>query len=149
MVTLEESSLPKPTTRQLDCPLSETEIRERGESMASAERTIDRVKVERRKLNAQIREQTDLMSQLATAIENRCEVRDVVCNWKGNYKTKRWALVRTDTNVVIEERDMTELDLQTRLDLGDDDGEAPAKPRKTKKKASKASKRSNGAAARA
>lgn len=102
-------------TRELDCPLTDTEVRERGEAMARHERDADRLKQRRRNLNAQIRGLVDAMTDLAIAIDARCEQREVMCQWQPDYKRKVFSLVRLDTKAVIEERAMTPDDLQTKL----------------------------------
>lgn len=106
-------------TRELVVTLTEAELRERGDEMAKAELECDRLKVERRQLNASIRGFTDKRNALAQAIDTRKETREVSCEWKPDYKKKRWQLVRSDTKEPLpEEREMTPGDLQTRL--GDD-----------------------------
>ena len=102
-------------TRELDCPLNDTEVRERGEAMARHERDAERLKQRRKNLNAQIRGLVDAMTELAIAIDTRCEQREVTCQWQPDYQRKVFSLVRLDTKAVIEERAMTADDLQTRL----------------------------------
>lgn len=132
-------------TRELIVTLSEAELRERGDEMAVAELESESFKKERRQLNASIRARTDLRNKLAIAIDARKETREVVCEWRPNYKTKRWQLVRSDTKEVLpEEREMTPADLQVRLIGAPAEGEdaAPAGARNRKKAgARKAAKR--------
>lgn len=115
------------TERELLCTLNDVELRERGDTMAEAELAIERLKVERRKLNAQIREQSDRRAELAQAIDARAETRMVSCEWTPDYARKTWQLRRMDTGVTLEQTAMTEADLQSRLPLADDDelGDAP------------------------
>ena len=103
------------TTRELECPLNETEVRERGEEMAGAEREAERLKVRRRALNVQIRGRLDRMTELAKAIESRSEMRELPCTWRPDYKRKVFDLIRDDTDEVVEQRVMTAADLQGRL----------------------------------
>jgi hypothetical protein len=115
---------PQRTTRELECVLNDTEVRERGQTMATAERDADRLKVRRKNLNAQIRGLLDRVSELATAIESRRETREIACTWTPDYQRRTWTLTRDDTSEALEQRAMTAADLQTRLpiDGGDDAG---------------------------
>lgn len=112
---------PQHTTRELECVLNDTEVRERGQTMAAAERDADRLKTRRKNLNAQIRGLLDRVSELATAIESRRETREVACTWTPDYQARTWTLTRDDTREALEQRAMTTADLQTRLPLTDDD----------------------------
>jgi hypothetical protein len=105
------------TTREVECPLTETEVRERGEEMAAAEREAERLKVRRRALNVQIRGRLDRMTELAKTIESKSEMREVSCTWRPDYQRKVFDLVRDDTGKVHEQRVMTANDLQGRLPL--------------------------------
>lgn len=133
-------------TRELIVNLSEAELRERGDEMALAELDAAKLAEERKQLNAAIRAHTDKRKRLATVIDTRKETREVVCEWVPNYQKKRWQLVRADNRDKLpEERDMTPVDLQQRLDVGSepkalaaDSGGARAR----KKGARKAAKRS-------
>jgi chromatin segregation and condensation protein Rec8/ScpA/Scc1 (kleisin family) len=101
--------------RELACELTDAELLERGDSMAACESAVDELKAERRRLNASIREQSDRRADLAKIIESKSETRDIACKWEPDYELKRYDLVRTDTNVSIEQKDMPEADLQMRL----------------------------------
>lgn len=108
---------PTHVTRELECDLSDAELRERGELMAADERAIERLKHRRKALNADIRGKLDNMTTLAIAIDTRKEVREVACTWRPDYERKQWELMRDDTQAVIQTRAMSALDLQTRLPL--------------------------------
>lgn len=127
-------------TRELPCKLNEAELLERGELMAGCESKIETLKAERRRLNAAIREQSDQRSDLAEMIETKSETRDVPCRYQPDYKRKLWSLQRDDTKAEVEVREMTEADLQTRLEIG---GDSPAE-KKPRKKAAKSSKKATG-----
>lgn len=101
--------------RELPCALNEAELLERGDAMAACESAVDELKAERRRLNASIREQSDRRGDLAKIIETKSETRDVSCEWKPDYKLKRYDLVRLDTSEEIEQRPMPESDMQMRL----------------------------------
>lgn len=108
------------TTREVECALTETEVRERGEAMAAAERECERLKVRRRALNVQIRGHLDRMTELAKVIESRTEMREVTCVWRPDYQRKLFELLqKADVGKagakVIETRVMTAADLQGRL----------------------------------
>lgn len=126
-------------TRELACKLNEAELLERGELMAGCESKIETLKAERRRLNAAIREQSDQRSDLGEMIETKSETRDVPCRYQPDYKRKLWSLQRDDTKEEVETREMTEADLQTRLEIGD----SPAE-KKPRKKAAKSSKKATG-----
>lgn len=104
-------------TRELECPLTDNEVRERGEAMSQAEREVDALKLKRKNLNARIRGLLDRMTELSIAIEARKETREIVCNWVPDFKRKVYTLHRADTREVIQERAMGPADLQTALDL--------------------------------
>jgi hypothetical protein len=103
--------------RELECPLTEAELLERGDAMAACETAVDELKAERRRLNAQIREQSDRRADLAKIIEAKTETRDVSCEWRPDYDSKRYELFRLDQgdSAPIEHREMPEADLQMRL----------------------------------
>lgn len=124
-------------TREMMCKLTDAELRERGDAMAEAELAAEKLKVERRRLNAAIRDQTDTRARLAAAIDAREESRDVSCEWRPDYKAKLWRLVRLDTGAKLEDtRPMTSVDMQTRLAIDDDaNGGGGPKPRARRKKA--------------
>jgi hypothetical protein len=102
---------------ELECTLTDAEVQEHGEAMASNEREIDRLKTRRKSLNAQIRAKYDAMTELAQAIDSRREVRDITCTWRPDYTRKVWELQREDTKAIVRTRQMSSLDLQTRLPL--------------------------------
>jgi len=119
-------------TRPLLCKLTDAELRERGDQIAAAELRADVLKAERKRLNAAIREQTDLRAMLAKVIDDRAETREVTCEWRPDYKRKQWGLYRGDSGEQLpESREMTEADMQERLPFGD------APKGKGKKKAAK------------
>lgn len=101
--------------RELSCELNDVELLERGEAMAACETAVDELKAERRRLNASIREQSDKRADLAKIIETKSETRDVSCEWRPDYKAKRYELVRLDTEAVIDQREMPAADLQVPL----------------------------------
>lgn len=132
-------------TRELLCELTSAELLERGNEMASCELKAQTLKDERRRLNASIREQTDRMKALASAIDSRRELREVTCQWQPDYAGKRWSLARLDTGESLpEERPMSTEDLQERLPEVD----APArKPKRARAASGGARKRAKKAKA--
>lgn len=103
------------TTRELSCVLTDTEVRERGEEMAREKKEIERLEARRKSLNASIRAKSDRISELAKAINERVEVREVLCEWRPDYVNKRHDLIRTDSGKVLEQKTMSAADLQVRL----------------------------------
>jgi hypothetical protein len=101
--------------RELECALTDAELLERGDAMAACESAVDELKAERRRLNASIREQSDKRADLAKIIEAKHETRDVSCEWRPDYKAKRYELFRLDTGAVIDQREMPEADMQVPL----------------------------------
>jgi hypothetical protein len=127
---------PAHTTRELECALSDTEVRERGETMSRAERDMEKLKVRRRALNVQIRGLLDLMTEMSIAIDERKERRDVACTWLPDYKARTWSLRRDDLGTDVEVRPMSGADLQTDLLDGVDllKLAAPSRPTKPLKR---------------
>lgn len=122
-------------TRPLQCKLSDAELRERGDQIAAAELRADVLRAERKRLNASIREQTDLRAQLAKVIDDRAETREVTCEWRPDYRKKQWGLYRSDNGELLpESREMTAEDLQERLPF-------EGKPKRKGKRPIKATKR--------
>lgn len=111
----QQSSTTGTTTRELSCKLNDTEVRERGEEMAREKKEIERLEARRKSLNASIRAKADRITELAKAINERVEVREVLCEWRADYQNKRHDLIRTDTGAVLQQRAMTAADMQTRL----------------------------------
>jgi seryl-tRNA synthetase len=103
--------------RELECELTNAELLERGEAMAACETQVDELKAERRRLNASIREQSDRRADLAKIIEAKTETRDVSCEWRPDYDSKRYELFRLDKADAppLDHREMPEADLQMRL----------------------------------
>lgn len=101
--------------RELECELTPAELLERGDAMAACDTNIETLKAERRRLNAEVRGQSDKRSDLAKIIEAKSETRDVPCTWEPHYDDREYALVRQDTRAEIERREMPEADLQMRL----------------------------------
>lgn len=116
--------------RELVCDLSERDLLERGETMAEAELKAEKLRAERTRLNAALREQTDRRAELATVIESKKETRDVSCEWKPDYKRKTWTLMRLDTKTAVEQREMTPADMQSKLPGVVPQDTAPAEPKK-------------------
>jgi predicted RNase H-like nuclease (RuvC/YqgF family) len=123
--------------RELICDLTERDLLERGDTMAECELQVQRLRTERSRLNAALREQTDRRSELATVIDSKKETRDVSCEWVPDYKKKRWGLMRLDTKAIIEEREMTPADLQTKLPGTGVKDKTPAEPKRKGRKSSK------------
>lgn len=108
---------PSHITIELECDLTDAELQDRGEQMAADERAVERLKLRRKALNADIRGKLDHMTVLAIAIDSRKESREVQCTWRPDYDRKQWDLTRDDTERVIRTRAMSKLDLQTKLPL--------------------------------
>jgi hypothetical protein len=126
----------EPVTRELVCQLNDTEVLERGEQMAACELRAQEIKNERKRVNAALREQTDKREQLAAVIEARKETREVVCRWEPDWKRKVWLLRRSDTKDALEERAMSEADLQQRLPLAKAEAPVPIGKKQRKRSTS-------------
>jgi len=101
--------------RELQCELTDTELLERGASMAECETEVENLRAERRRLNASMRDASNQRADLAKIIESKSETRDVSCQWEPDYENRRYDLVRLDTKAAIEQREMPEADLQMHL----------------------------------
>lgn len=103
--------------RELECPLTEAELLERGDSMAKCESTIEELKAERRRLNASIRDESNRRTDLSKIIESKSETRDVSCEWRPDYEAKVYELYRLDQPdaAPFEQRELPEADMQMQL----------------------------------
>ena len=112
--------------RELMVKLTDDELNIRGESMAEAELKIERLKLDRKRVNALISEQVDLRNKHAHVIDTGEESRTVICKWIAVDKENRWSLVRQDTGAEVETKAMTAADRQQPIDFAVDGGEVGA-----------------------
>lgn len=128
--------------KQLPCKLSDKEFKERATELAEVGIGIEELealkKAAMKNFSEQIGGKVARERQLQTIVQDREELREVRCKWLRDYKAKEIQLQRLDTNEIVDTRTMTELELQTELDLGRKarQDKAAADKKATKKKAS-------------
>jgi len=150
--------------RELMCPLTKPERRQRGARMARVELEVqaldgelEQLKMRARLLKARMDDLADERAKLARAIDSKQESRLIDCEWVESSEQNAWLLLRLDTKALIDTKAMTARELQLEiateavapaepvLDDGSgddgDDGEQPAPKRKRK---SKATPKANG-----
>ncbi len=99
-------------TLPLPCILTEDELRERGDSLATLTAEID-VKEDEKKASAKaFKDELDGMNEraliLSKAITTKTEERPIECRKEYNLKKGVWKIVRMDTAEVVEAGTMTE-----------------------------------------
>lgn len=99
-------------TRRLPCPLTERELEDRRDKIASTVETEEQLEAQKRELTADLRDQLKEVRadrrKLARQIMTRSEDRDVEVAEHLDDKTFTVSWVRQDTLEVVEERAMTE-----------------------------------------
>lgn len=103
-------------TRKLLCILKDDERDARAKKMAQDEIALDKAREEKR---AAIAQHNNVISGLlaavldgARAVDSGEEIRDVECKWISNFKADKVLLMRSDTGVEVDSRDMTSEDRQ-------------------------------------
>jgi len=98
--------------RELLCELTPAELLQRGDAMADAELQIERLKLDRANLSAEIKAQREVRSELAVVIDSGTERRDVRCVWIEDFSKNCFRLIRQDTGEEVDTRAMTAADRQ-------------------------------------
>lgn len=106
-------------SRKLPCLLTEEDILDRGKQLASAEGAYVQIDLERKAAVADFKTQLSAVegriNELATAIRDRVETRDVDCAISKNFHSMRNELIRSDTGEVVESYEMSEAERQGSL----------------------------------
>lgn len=117
-------------TEMLPCELSGNEIRERGERMALVVRQIDSLEEEKAavsaRISAKIKQLKPDVSDLAQQITSGQEVREVVVEYRKNFKEGTLETVNVKTGELVRERTLTEAERQ--LHIIDDAPSAATEP---------------------
>lgn len=113
-------------TRELQCTLTESELLARGAALAEAELQIERLKLKRADVSAEIKAQRELRRELAGVIDTGTERRDVRCVWIEDFSKNCFRLIRQDTGEEVDTRAMTADDRQLAMD--DVGGGEPGRP---------------------
>jgi hypothetical protein len=108
---------------ELSCDLNDVEWNNRAQELADAHRETNSQK-ERKKsvmaeLNADLKIAEQKETKLANIVASRSERRDVTVEVKYDYELGSVTKTRTDTNQTISERDMTDDERQSELELQD------------------------------
>lgn len=132
--------------RELMCPLTKPELRERGARMARVELEVldldaelEQHKMRARLVNAKIDDLADERTKLARAIDSKQEPRVIECEWVESAEQNAWLLMRLDTQVQIDIRPITVserqlgLALEQPVPIDDGDGDEPAEPERKRK----------------
>jgi hypothetical protein len=107
--------------RELPVKLTEQEVRDYGEALASAELDLQRVKDEKSaaltKFGERMKDLSERIAKHATAIDKGEENRLVSCRWDEDFATKSRWLTRLDTGTEVPDsrRAMTTDELQQSL----------------------------------
>lgn len=103
--------------RFLKCKLDDAELRLKGDRLAEAIKTLDRLDAEKKAFNSAHKvKQDDASSRalsLAEEVEHREEIRPVACYWMA--ETHKWVCIRRDTGEVVDEQAITAADRQETL----------------------------------
>lgn len=94
-------------SRDLQVKLTEAELLERGDELATCELQIEALKGARSSVNADINEQIKLRTKLAHTIDRGTEERSVQCTWVEDFPKNVYRLKRNDTGEEVDTRPMT------------------------------------------
>lgn len=110
-------------TEELSCDLNEVQWQNRAREMADAqeraEKEEQRKKDVTKQLNADVAVAKNKVSKLASVVATRREQREVVVEITYDYEKGTVSKRRTDTDEVIDSREMTDNERQGELDLLD------------------------------
>jgi hypothetical protein len=122
--------------RLLPVKLTEPELLKRGDEMADAEVEIEKLKLDRKALNASIEIVVKRRAMLGHAIDRGSEDREVRCHWQEDFAKNVFRLVRQDTGDEVDTRPMTATDRMGSLpfDGARDKAAAHSRTPKTRKK---------------
>lgn len=112
--------------RVLVCQLSEDEVDAKSRELARATmdmrdqeeaRTayVENTRHERKRLDEAVKDRRAAVIDLATAVSTRTVERDVPCDWRFDLESGKAILVRRDTDVAVEKRDMTDEERQLKI----------------------------------
>ena len=108
---------------ELSCQLNDVEWQNRARELADAqehyEREEQRKKDVMKQLNADLAVAKGKVSKLANVVATKREQREVVVEVKYDYELGTVTKTRTDTNEVISEREITDQERQSELELHD------------------------------
>lgn len=117
----------KRTIRNLRCALNDAELLERGQSLGSALAEVERLEAEldsaKQSYNGKIQSEDGRAKLLQRAVIEKAEWRDVGCTWVYYYTDGKKRLYREDTGEMVEEAPISDVEIQSLLDLGEDLGE--------------------------
>lgn len=116
---MSELVIAKTENRSLPVKLTETELRERGDSLAAVIQDLNaeenRQVDMKTQMKARITELDAKQTQLAITISRREEYRDVTCDVWHDYDKLKVETVRRDTGETIHARGMTQEEMQRPL----------------------------------
>lgn len=105
--------------RELRCPLSDSELQERGEQMAEKLAEIDKLEASfelvRKQHNAQVKEIEGDLHAVAIEVREKSEFRQVECVTRIDLEAKVVEVIREDTGEIIKSRAATKDELQGKL----------------------------------
>lgn len=108
-----------PIFRQLPCLLTDEDILERGRQLANAEKALTDAEAERKAKNDEAKKVVNAIdgriAELAAAIRDKVETRDVECVLNNNYDLMRKELIRQDTLEVVEHYEFTDVERQKEI----------------------------------
>jgi hypothetical protein len=108
-----------PIVKQFTVDLTDAEVKEKGEAMAAIKRELNSVKAAKKEINADFKTKLDKLeadlTHLSGVIHAKKELRSIDCEWVRDDGRKRMVLVRTDNGQTVDERAMTDKELQVEL----------------------------------
>lgn len=117
----------QPYKRDLTVALTRDELDEVAQRMSHkiADRDIREAELKERakRDKSALKDLETDIRRYANTIRDKAELREIQCERRFNFTTGRVIDVRTDTGVVLSERDMTEEERQKEIDFGDVDDE--------------------------
>jgi hypothetical protein len=105
------------TIRTLPVVLSNREIQSFGEEQSKALLNVCDLKAQRSELNKEIKPLETRINALAEIIDTGIEEREVNCAWLFDYVSSHKTLIREDTGEVLEEKALTETELQQEMPI--------------------------------
>lgn len=103
-------------TKRLPCALTDDQLRERGEELASLHQELDLISAEKKESNSNFKARSEAVqiraNELAGEISSKTEYRDVIVTEEKNYEKKEAYVIRTDTRQVVSTRALHPEELQ-------------------------------------
>jgi hypothetical protein len=112
--------------RRCAVKLTAAECGQRADEMAECELKIEQLKADKSELARQVKTHERRRNELGHAIENKTEERELLCEWRPDYKQNAFLLTRPDTNEPVDSRPMTADDRN--VDLWPMDAPTATKP---------------------